>query len=78
MGFRHGYPANDLSVAQCPIAVIGGARSGFVTEKRMYELAPYIPKGSPLVVIPDSDHHIMADQPLALVAAIRMQLANWA
>ena len=77
MGFRHGSPANDLSVAQCPIAVIGGARSGFVTEKRMHELAPYLPKGSPFVVIPDSDHHIMADQPLALVAAIRMQLANW-
>lgn len=76
-GFLHGSPANDLSAAQCPIAVIGGARSGFVTEKRMYELAPYLPKGSPLVVIPDSDHHIMADQPLALVAAIRMQLANW-
>ncbi len=77
MGFLHGYPANDLAVAQCPIAVIGGARSGFVTEKRMYELAPHLPTGSPFVVIPDSDHHIMADQPLALVAAIRLQLANW-
>ena len=76
-GFLHGYPANDLSVAQCPIAVVGGARSAFVTEKRIYELTPYLPKGTPLVVIPDSDHHIMADQPLALVAAIRMQLANW-
>lgn len=76
-GFLHGYPANDLSARQCPIAVIGGARSGFVTEKRMYELAPYIGAGSPFVVIPDSDHHIMADQPLALVAAIRTQLANW-
>jgi pimeloyl-ACP methyl ester carboxylesterase len=77
MGFLHGSPSNDLSVAQCPIAVIGGARSAFVTDKRMDELAPYLPKGSPLVVIPDADHHIMADQPLALVTAIRMQLANW-
>jgi pimeloyl-ACP methyl ester carboxylesterase len=77
MGFRHGYPANDLAAAQCPIAVIGGSRSGFVTQQRMHELAPVIPKGSPFVVIPDSDHHIMADQPLALVAAIRTQLANW-
>lgn len=76
-GFLHGSPANDLSVAQCPIAVIGAERSGFVTDRRMYELIPHIPKGSPLLVIPDSDHHIMADQPLALVAAIRMQLANW-
>ena len=57
---------------------MGAERSGFVTERRMHDLVPYIPKGSPLVVIPDSDHHIMADQPLALVAAIRMQLANWA
>ncbi len=77
MGFLHGNPANDLAVAQCPIGVIGGARSGFVTEKRMDELAPHLAKGSPFVVIPDSDHHIMADQPLALVAAIRTQLANW-
>lgn len=77
MGFQHGYPANDLAAARCPIAVIGGAHSGFVTERRMYELAPHVPQGSPFVVIPDSDHHIMADQPLALVTAISTQLANW-
>lgn len=77
MGFLHGYPANDLAAAQCPIAVIGGSDSGFVTERRMYELAPHLPKESPFVIIPDSDHHIMADQPLALIAAIRTQLANW-
>lgn len=77
MGFLHGYPANDLAASQCKIAVIGGSRSGFVTNKSMYELEPYVPKGTPFVVIPDSDHHIMADQPLALVAAIRTQLANW-
>jgi pimeloyl-ACP methyl ester carboxylesterase len=29
------------------------------------------------VVIPDSEHHIMVDQPLALVAAIRAVLAVW-
>jgi hypothetical protein len=29
------------------------------------------------VVIPDSHHHIMIDQPLALVAAIRAVLAAW-
>lgn len=76
-GFLHGNPANDLLAAQCPLAVIGAARSAFVTQGRMQELAPHLPKGSPLVVMADSDHHIMADQPLALVAAIRMQLANW-
>ena len=29
------------------------------------------------VAIPDSDHHIMVDQPLALVAALRALLAAW-
>jgi hypothetical protein len=29
------------------------------------------------VVIPDSEHHIMVDQPLALVSAIRALLISW-
>ncbi|MBV8594032.1 MAG: alpha/beta hydrolase [Caulobacteraceae bacterium] len=29
------------------------------------------------IVIPDSEHHVMVDQPLALVAAIRALLAAW-
>lgn len=29
------------------------------------------------IAIPDSDHHVMVDQPLALVAAIRTALAQW-
>jgi len=29
------------------------------------------------VAIPDSDHHVMVDQPLALVSAIRTVLAMW-
>jgi pimeloyl-ACP methyl ester carboxylesterase len=76
-GFMHGYADKDLRAGRCPIAVIGGARSGFVANKFIYELAPHIPPKSPMIVIPDSDHHIMADQPLALVDAIRTQLANW-
>jgi pimeloyl-ACP methyl ester carboxylesterase len=32
----------------------------------------------PTIVIPDSEHHIMVDQPLALVAALRSLLAVWA
>ena len=36
-----------------------------------------IPADAPHVVIPDSEHHIMVDQPLALVAAIRTLLTVW-
>jgi pimeloyl-ACP methyl ester carboxylesterase len=34
-------------------------------------------KGINKMVIPDSEHHIMVDQPLALVAAIRALLIGW-
>ncbi len=34
-------------------------------------------KGMRSVIIPDSEHHIMVDQPLALIAAIRALLAVW-
>ena len=35
------------------------------------------PKGMIEIAIPDSNHHIMVDQPLALVAALRALLAAW-
>jgi pimeloyl-ACP methyl ester carboxylesterase len=77
MGFLHGYPDADLRAGKCPIAVIGGERSGFVAGKFMYELAPYLPPNSPMSVIANSDHHIMADQPLKLVETIKAQLGMW-
>ena len=36
-----------------------------------------IPDSVPRIVIPDSEHHIMVDQPLALVSALRAVLAVW-
>ena len=29
------------------------------------------------MVVPDADHHVMVDQPLAFVAALRGLLAGW-
>jgi len=31
----------------------------------------------PMVEIPNARHHIMLDEPLALVTALRTQLSNW-
>lgn len=36
-----------------------------------------LPPGSPQMAIPDADHHVMIDQPLAFVAALRGLLAGW-
>ena len=36
-----------------------------------------LPREIKNIVIPDSEHHIMVDQPMALVAALRSILALW-
>jgi pimeloyl-ACP methyl ester carboxylesterase len=36
-----------------------------------------LPAGAPHIAIPDADHHVMVDQPLAFVAALRGLLAGW-
>ncbi len=61
----------------CPLAFIYGELSRIVpTELRARQQA-HTPRGTPFIGIPDSHHHIMIDQPIALLAAIRTLLAVW-
>lgn len=58
-----------------PVSHIYGDRSNVIERSggRPDILGADVPK----IVIPDSDHHIMVDQPLALVASIRAVFAYW-
>ena len=76
-GFYHGNPAVDLKAATCPVAIIGGARSGFIVNGHGAQLLPYCKPNAPLISIPNAQHHIMADEPLALIASLRTLLASW-
>lgn len=40
----------------------------------MYEL---LGRNSPVIEIPDAYHHVMLDQPLAMIVALRAVLADW-
>jgi hypothetical protein len=60
-----------------PLAQIFGDRSAIMLRREAAGQADYVPDGVPSVAIPDSEHHIMVDQPLALVAALRTLLAVW-
>ncbi len=66
-----------LSGATCPVAMIWGDRSGLVDEEILDYMRSLLPPGSPQLAIPDADHHVMIDQPLAFVAALRGLLAGW-
>jgi pimeloyl-ACP methyl ester carboxylesterase len=60
-----------------PMAQIVGDRSAIMQRREMGRQQDYLPPGVPQITIPDSEHHIMVDQPLALVAALRALLALW-
>ena len=64
--------------APAPMAHVYGDRSVIIQRSaEFHRPTDLIPADSPHVVIPDSEHHVMVDQPLALVAAIRALLASW-
>ncbi len=65
-----------LPEVRCRIAVFR-AEYGLVdpeTGDYMYEL---LGRNSPVIEIPDAYHHVMLDQPLALIAGLRAVLADW-
>ena len=59
-----------------PIVHIYGAKSRIVEHRKSGAPSPF-PPGMIEIEIPDSHHHVMIDQPLALVATLRALLAGW-
>lgn len=59
-----------------PLAHIYGDRSVVMSRRASGQPTP-LPDDTLEIAIPDSAHHIMVDQPLALVAALRSLLAVW-
>jgi pimeloyl-ACP methyl ester carboxylesterase len=68
---------SDLSQMICPVALISGERSSLMTPSHLAYMTSVAPSGTPNIVIPDADHHVLLDQPLALVAAIGSLLTVW-
>jgi pimeloyl-ACP methyl ester carboxylesterase len=72
-----------LAAAACRVAIINGAQSAIVdADIRAYmaELladSPAAVAGVPFVEIPEARHHVLLDQPLALVTALRAVFATW-
>jgi len=71
-------PMSDyLSDTRCRVAVFRAEFSHVVppeTGEYMYEL---LDRNAPIVEIPQAHHHLVLDQPLAFIAALRAILADW-
>jgi pimeloyl-ACP methyl ester carboxylesterase len=66
-----------VSQVRCPMAYFYGARSALVTPEVMERSLEVFRPGTPVVPIPDAAHHVLIDQPLALVSSLRTLLACW-
>ena len=64
--------------AGCPLMFIRGALSTTVSDEIWAEHQALAPGGTPFVIIPDAHHHVMIDQPIALIAVLRALLATLA
>lgn len=77
INFSRDKMSDYLASARCRIAMFRGENSIVVppeTGAYMYEL---LRGGAPLVEIPDAHHHLILDQPLAFIAALRAMLQDW-
>lgn len=68
---------NTLGAGKCPAALIWGEDSQLLPPERVAAIRAQLPPGSPAIGIPSAEHHVMVDQPLAFVAALRGLFEGW-
>jgi pimeloyl-ACP methyl ester carboxylesterase len=66
-----------LRKVTCPVAIIRGEQ-GLVTPAILDEMQTALGGRAPVIDVPLAGHHLMLDQPLSLVTALRAVLADWA
>lgn len=60
-----------ISEFNCPVAIVRGEQSSLVTDEIWTYMCKAFPGHAPRFSIPEARHHVMLDQPLALVSAMR-------
>jgi pimeloyl-ACP methyl ester carboxylesterase len=67
----------DLARLKCRVGVIYGEDSYLFTQDIADYMFRVLDESVPFVGIPDAQHHLFLDQPLAFVSALRTLLAEW-
>lgn len=65
-----------LAGAACDVALIRGER-GMATRDITDNIRERLGRDVPVVLIPDAGHHIMLDQPIAMIAVLQTLLSQW-
>tara|TARA_R110002096_G_scaffold16276_10_gene55851 strand:- start:1374 stop:2333 length:960 start_codon:yes stop_codon:yes gene_type:complete len=68
-------PAEMLAKMACPVAFFRGADTSLVTDE-IWEFMKLAFPAAPFAAIPEAKHHLILDQPLAVVAALETLFAS--
>lgn len=75
---RFGEPFREyLQAVRSRAALIFGEKSALVSRGTASYMSKIMGPLAPIVEVPEAQHHVMLDQPLAFVAALRMLLESW-
>jgi pimeloyl-ACP methyl ester carboxylesterase len=75
--FSIGDTAERLRSTKCRIAIMRGEMSVLMPHEVGEYMFNLLGRAAPMIEIPQARHHVMLDQPLAFVAALRALLADW-
>lgn len=67
--------ADLLQAVRCPVHFIYGGASAVVDEAMARRVVAHLPQGHGPIVVPGGHHHLMADQPAALVGMLQALLS---
>lgn len=68
---------DQLVAAKCRLALFRGEHSVVVPSDTVEYMSELLEHNAPVVSIPGAMHHLILDQPLAFVAALRTLLLDW-
>ncbi len=75
--FSIGDTAARLKETKCRIAIFRGENSILMPPEIGEYMFNLLGRAAPVVTVPEAQHHVILDQPLALVAALNALLADW-
>ena len=74
----HDEPLEDyLRGLTCPKAMIYGEESAIFGPDVVEYMSSIFDSANPMISIPDAQHHLMLDQPLAFITALRAAFVSW-
>jgi pimeloyl-ACP methyl ester carboxylesterase len=63
--------------AKCPLALVRGGISRLMRPDDAEHMRSLMPADAPYIEVPEANHHVMLDQPLAFVAAVEALIESW-